>query len=59
MICGRIELIRGIFEVIHGRIDVIRGRTEVTGRRKQLLEDLQKRILELEGGNTRSHYVKK
>jgi len=52
------EVIRGMIEVIHGRIYVIRGRTEVTGRRKQLLEDLQKRILELEGGSTRSHYVK-
>ena len=51
-------MIRGMIEVIHGRIYVIRGRTEVTGRRKQLLEDLQKRILELEGGSTRSHYVK-
>ena len=47
--------------VIEGKVDermeVIHGRIEVSGRRKQLLEDLQKRILELEGGSTRSHSV--
>jgi hypothetical protein len=57
VIHGRKEVIHGRIEVIHGRIEVIHGRIEVTRRRKQLLEDLQKRILELEGASTRSPSV--